>query len=283
MPVMLETTACITSVGCTVEIAIALWPKPIEYNWRDGRAVLTMIDQPSSYRAEGHYSDGPAEFSSIGSIFLVPPNHELLGRGPGGRHRVLRCLFDPAVYAPLVEPLASLTEGQLNRTLDIGTTMIVTLMRRLAREALAPGLSGELLVQSLGAALLVECNREIFESCLTEKARHVDFSRSRCVELVDNCIAACARFPHVKEIARLCGTSCNRLEKRFHRETGQTIGRYLADIRLAHAEHLLADPALPLKEIAFRLGYANTANFATSFKALSGQSPMNYRHARQFI
>lgn len=274
---MLETTARITGGGCTVEIANARWPQPIEYNWKDERAVLTMIYQPSSYHAMGQYVDGVPAFESIGSIFLIPPNKELLGRGPGGEHGVLRCIFEPDAHRTLLERMARLTSRQLSQSLDIGTPTIASFMRRLAHEARAPGLSSELLVQSIGSALLVECTRQLFETDERVAPQATEGSGPGVLEFIDCFLDEEIRFPNVKGLARRCGVSSSHLGKLFRRETGQTIGRYLADARMLRAEALLSDTGLSLKEVAFRLGFSNTANFSTSFKSMCGQSPAAYR------
>ena len=65
--------------------------------------------------------------------------------------------------------------------------------------------------------------------------------------------------------------------KLFRRQTGQSLGRVIAESRLRRAETMLAQTDLPLKEIAFRLGFANAANFSTAFRAGRCQAPGAYR------
>ncbi len=47
--------------------------------------------------------------------------------------------------------------------------------------------------------------------------------------------------------------------------------------RLEHARQALEERALPLKEIAWRVGYGNVSNFVHAFRARYGKPP------RQFI
>jgi AraC family transcriptional regulator len=88
-------------------------------------------------------------------------------------------------------------------------------------------------------------------------------------------------YPSVSEIARLCGFSTHYFSRLFMRSTGRSVGQYLANWRMRRAETLLAETDMPLKEVAYRLGYANPANFSTAFRIAMLQTPRTYRTTRK--
>jgi transcriptional regulator GlxA family with amidase domain len=48
---------------------------------------------------------------------------------------------------------------------------------------------------------------------------------------------------------------------------------------MSHARSLLAQNALPIRQVAVRVGYPQPAQFAKSFRRYHGQSPSNFRRA----
>lgn len=70
------------------------------------------------------------------------------------------------------------------------------------------------------------------------------------------------------------------LIRSFQRFYGVTPRRYLGDRRLAHAERLLADPSLPLAEIAARAGFADQSHLTRVFTRRHGRPPGAWRRNR---
>jgi len=81
------------------------------------------------------------------------------------------------------------------------------------------------------------------------------------------------------QIAQAVFVSPNRLFKRFKAETGVTLGAYLDRLILMRATQLLADAQLSIGEISRQLGFCDQFYFSNRFKALSGQTPSQYRKA----
>lgn len=72
-------------------------------------------------------------------------------------------------------------------------------------------------------------------------------------------------------VARLMGVSPRQFRRRFHALTGSTPQRYLLQVRMSHAEHLLS--FCSVKETAARLGYSDPFVFSRQFKRTFGISP----------
>jgi two-component system response regulator YesN len=71
------------------------------------------------------------------------------------------------------------------------------------------------------------------------------------------------------------------LTRVFKRLTGQAPVRYLRDLRIGQARHLLESrPELEVKEIGQLVGYSDQGYFSRVFKQAAGVSPLEYREGR---
>jgi AraC family transcriptional regulator len=240
---------------------------------------MTMLFRPSGYRIEGCYRDESVRRRDrIGQIFFIPPNVELFGWGTGGDIKAARCVFDPDFYARTVGR-AQLTTAQLRSCLDMQGTLLPAILTRLMEEALSPGFAGRALAECLGGALLIEWARHVLHAEAEGPARGGLTPRQR--RLVEERLEDEEDgIPAISDLASLCGMSERHFCRLFREETGTSIGKYLNSLQIRRAQRLLLDSELPLKEIAFRLGFANPANFSSAFRAATNQPPGAFR--RQF-
>jgi len=73
------------------------------------------------------------------------------------------------------------------------------------------------------------------------------------------------------------GLSRAAFAKRFKTLVGQSMFEYLTSVRVQLACQLLADTALPLYEVANRVGYDSDLAFTRTFKKRLGQTPTHFR------
>jgi AraC-like DNA-binding protein len=85
------------------------------------------------------------------------------------------------------------------------------------------------------------------------------------------------RPPSLEEIAAALSVSPRQLQRDFLECTGMTPMRYLSRLRLGEANLLLTETALPVAEIACRLGYPSPAAFSAAFRQIYGCSPRQVR------
>ena len=93
-----------------------------------------------------------------------------------------------------------------------------------------------------------------------------------------------ARFAEPLRLSELCeaaSLSERTLTRYFVQHIGESVGRYIARVRIGHACRMLGDTSLPISVIAARSGFANVANFNRQFKPAKQTTPAEYR--RQFI
>jgi AraC-like DNA-binding protein len=79
------------------------------------------------------------------------------------------------------------------------------------------------------------------------------------------------------ELARRCGLSVNQLARLFRREQGVSPFQYYEGRRLELAQHALAESSLPVKEVAFELGFSSPPHFSNWFLDRLGASPRAWR------
>lgn len=88
-----------------------------------------------------------------------------------------------------------------------------------------------------------------------------------------------AQPPSLSELAEAAGLSQRRLTQGFRESYGSTMFGYLREARLAAARTMLEETDMPLKQIAFHVGYGHANNFIAAYRERFGSSPR--RHARK--
>jgi AraC family transcriptional regulator len=83
----------------------------------------------------------------------------------------------------------------------------------------------------------------------------------------------------LKDIAAASYLSPFHFARLFKKLTGQTPHAYLANLRLAQAQLLLATTDLSITEISSRVGYASASHFSKAFGQATGLSPRAFREA----
>ncbi|SFP59796.1 AraC-type DNA-binding protein [Variovorax sp. OK605] len=79
------------------------------------------------------------------------------------------------------------------------------------------------------------------------------------------------------EVARECALSRSHFSKAFKQTTGQTPHAWLVSQRVAAARRLLAQPELPIAEIAAACGFSDQSHLTRVFSAHVGTSPARWR------
>jgi AraC family transcriptional regulator len=79
------------------------------------------------------------------------------------------------------------------------------------------------------------------------------------------------------QLASVAGMSKFHFAKSFRDAMGIAPHQYLVKLRVEKARALLSDETISLPEIAARVGYADTGQFASQFRKVIGVSPKQYR------
>ncbi|MEM9971575.1 MAG: CIA30 family protein, partial [Pseudomonadota bacterium] len=81
----------------------------------------------------------------------------------------------------------------------------------------------------------------------------------------------------VDALAREAGMSASHFSRVFKETMGSTPMQYVLAYRIEQAIKMMADPALPLGEVALACGFSDQAHFSRSFKQVTGQTPRQFR------
>lgn len=84
-----------------------------------------------------------------------------------------------------------------------------------------------------------------------------------------------------REVAAEVGMSYSWFRRLFHQYTGLTPIKFIQEIRMREAMHMLTHTDKRIKEVAFCCGYGNVEHFCTAFKHKTGYTPEGYRHFTQ--
>jgi transcriptional regulator GlxA family with amidase domain len=82
----------------------------------------------------------------------------------------------------------------------------------------------------------------------------------------------------VDELASLVGLSRRNLERRFRKVTYNSIVEYLQRVRIESAKQTLERNRENVNEAMYKAGYTDIKSFRTTFKKLTGLSPLEYRN-----
>ena len=89
------------------------------------------------------------------------------------------------------------------------------------------------------------------------------------------------RFFTVKEYADALGLHPNYLNDIIRKKTGRSISKWIIDKTIAESKYLLDHSSLSIKEIAYRLGFAEASYFCRYFKRYTQLTAAMYReHSR---
>lgn len=81
----------------------------------------------------------------------------------------------------------------------------------------------------------------------------------------------------VGHLAEKVNLSPSGLRRRFLNEVRLTPNQFLLNLKMNESSRLLRETALPVKEIARRVGYGSSVAFHAAFRRLKGETPSSYR------
>jgi transcriptional regulator GlxA family with amidase domain len=82
----------------------------------------------------------------------------------------------------------------------------------------------------------------------------------------------------VEQIASMLALSRRNLERRFKKATANTVVEYIQRVKVEAAKTSLESSRENISEIMYKVGYTDTKAFRTTFKKITGLSPVQYRN-----
>lgn len=82
----------------------------------------------------------------------------------------------------------------------------------------------------------------------------------------------------VDQIASLLAIGRRNLERRFKKATANTVVEYMQRVKIEAAKLSFESTRDNVNEVMYKVGYTDTKAFRTTFKKITGLSPVNYRN-----
>ena len=264
--------------NCVVQLFEDNHPTPLNAVFRESHHVLAMQQQRRHVYSKGRLSIPGAEpdFAPIGRLLFVPADVALEVCAQGGWTRAIRCCFTQEVFAETTGLSGMFGYDVMPACLDIHSQRMTETLARLDAEIRSPGLASKLLVESLGASLMIELARHIEELPLRPAIRRGGLSR-RTHGLIVDYIEQQNASASLDDLCGLTGLSRRHLSRAFKETTGRTVHEFVERKRFERASLMLADTDLLIKDIAFKLGFSRTSSFSVAFRRAAGEPPQAYR------
>lgn len=277
---MWKTEQEVRSPGLTLQVGSYDWPTQFEAVEATQRDTATMMLSPRRPRTKATYCAGGMgnRFVEVGRVSFAPASVPMHWHTEGGSLRSLRCQFDEGRVQGSQRFDQPWSVPELEASLDMSCTGLDYIMSRLLAELDAPGFAAPTMIEALGVELTIELSRYF------RRVREIDGSTRGNIpieKLTDYIDALPSRSPSIQELAELCGMSRGHLMRLFKARTGMPLHAYIERVRFVRAKSLLTGTNLPLKEIAYRLGFANQANFSVAFRKMAGLPPGALRSERR--
>lgn len=82
----------------------------------------------------------------------------------------------------------------------------------------------------------------------------------------------------VDQLSDMLALSRRSLERRFKQATSNTVNEYIQRVKIEAAKKGFETSRKNINEIMFEVGYSDTKAFRTTFKKITGMSPLDYRN-----
>lgn len=226
---------------------------------------------------EGRYvHSGSGNFQRIGQVLFRPAGFQLQARGVSTA-RSVECWLDDSRMATFNQLVPRWTEERLQQTLDIRASQLSSYLLRLRQEVMRPSFAAQAVVDALFVILLND-----LAAYLADDATLNQWDKGRghsCVvkRVVERIMDIAELTPTVSELAELSALSERHLLRVFKEAKGVSLVDFIRQARLERARQLLASTNLPLKEVAYRLGFSSHASFTTAFGREMNVTPCEYR------
>jgi len=240
----------------------------------DNNIVLYM--QPGSFRGEVRCTDlGIDDFKPARSCRFRPAGVPYEWRELSGHSAMLNFSFSDDRLRQALDSDVAWNAEQLERGFDLGGTKVAPLLNMMLSELTSPDLGSRALSDALATVIIVELARHL----RADYPERVESGKLAPVQLrrIRERAAADIPAPSVGELARLCGMGERNLLRLFKATTGTTVSAYLKQIQVNRARNYLSTTSLPIKEIAFRLGFNHISNFVAAFHRSTQETPGAYR------
>ena len=120
-----------------------------------------------------------------------------------------------------------------------------------------------------------------FERIDDRKARLIEAIKNKVINMIHHTDKVDMKFNWSTVLADELHYEYNYLSNLFSSVEGITLEQYIIRQKIEKVKEWLAYDEMPLKEMAYRLGYSSTAHLSNQFKQTTGMSPAEFRRTKQ--
>ncbi|MBF8779115.1 helix-turn-helix domain-containing protein [Pseudomonas fulva] len=240
-----------------------------------GLCIVQVLEGHWQHRIDGalnRYTPG------MPSVLGLAESMETVDRLPAGSHARMAGLRIAAHYLqelveqdPQLEPLLGLLDDGMRLTALRHCRVLGGLLERLYHSPYH-GVLERLHQESLSLAVLVELAAHLRGHAKVAQVP-VRGQRDLAQEARRLLDADLAQPPGSQALARQLGVGESTLRRAFNQVFGQSMLQYIRQQRMEVARDLLRQQKWQAAQIAYRLGYANPANFSNAYKRHFGHPP----------
>ncbi|MFB0875720.1 MULTISPECIES: helix-turn-helix domain-containing protein [unclassified Sphingobium] len=265
--------------GLNVQVLDYRWDVDESISECEDDFILRYRPHPGQVSVAAHMKGGKVQDYGPLMFFPAHTQTETTPAKMSERTRNVMCRFTDDWFQRVWIDRHDWTANDLERCYNMHNFRIEHAMQRLSAEVTSPGFGSDLMVESLANLVAVEIARHFRDRCNPKRIRTYEgqFSARELTSIYDYIDSAINRCPTTEEISRECGISSAHLRRSFKKTTGLTLHEYVARTRLSKAQTILAETDLPLKEVAYRLGFTSSSTFSSTFRKDSGETPSGYR------
>lgn len=209
-----------------------------------------------------------------GPIIAVLPSRTVYwGLGTRSTFEYLAIFFEPAALQAAAHPTRS---GSLLRPdFGAGDPGLWHIGQALRQECIEGGATGQLYAETLSHALAARLLR--VQGAPAPAAPRTALAPWRVRRIIEHLGDHVAEPVSLADLAAIAELSPSHTARAFRVATGETPHRYHLRLRIARAEAMLRDRALPLADIALACGFPDQSHFTTMFRRMTGMTPGRWR------
>jgi AraC family transcriptional regulator len=262
--------------GTTVELMEFRPPSPYSAAVQSDENHLVLFVPPARVEGELRCAEkGIIDYRPAMPVRFRPAGVTYEVRGLRGQSRLLRHVFSNEKMHAAMDGDHEWSGEEIERGLDLSSSRLTPLLMKMIDELSAPRLGSEIMLDALSTVVIVELVRYLRATDPTSPTGRLSHAQLRRItERVEQKVGAA---PTVAELARLCDMSERNLLRLFRASTGETVSGYVRRVQLTRARQLLTMTDLPLKEISYRLGFAQPSSFIASFRRTTAETPNQFR------
>jgi AraC family transcriptional regulator len=260
----------------SIDVRQYTWPKPecLDFH-RQNYLFSRLLTGPRGLRPFEWRLPSSARGVSAAQISVVPPKTTVNVGFTQGEAIIVSCTLAPD-YVEQATGIPDWSDQHTLRCLRLRSPLITMIFDRLAQEVYFPRRSSNKVAEAFAGTLAVEVSRCIEQSTGARRTGQLAPWQVQRVRRMLEDETSVGRLT-VEEMARRCGLSPRHLMRAFKASTGMTVHQCANEILMCRAKDALRLDTVPLKVLAWQLGYSSPAAFSAAFRQAVGCSPSDFR------